>query len=1179
MTTSYESEFPERDPMTVDPASLGSVDPLSVEGLFLVALSKTGAERDAFLNTQCVDLSQRRRVESLLIAYEQAGDFLQKPAVAQEPIPIAKYLAPCKLPGTIGRLGSYEILEEIGRGGMGVVFRAHDPKLQRIVAVKALAPELARLPSARQRFLREARAAAAISHPHVVTIFAVEGTEEVSPGTERTTLPFLVMECVVGQTLHDKIKRVGALKVEEIVRISRQMAEGLAAAHKRGLIHRDIKPANILLENGVERVKITDFGLARTTSDGGITHTGEILGTPQCMSPEQARGEIVDQRSDLFSLGCVMYTMCTGISPFRADNMLAVMKKVCEETPRPVAQMNPNIPEWLCELVYQLLAKEPERRVQTACDVVHVLETQSSGFGITSAQPSPESGSLKQSRIASHAPALSQSVQWQHWPPVVLLVSGLIGFLAGQNRYSYMMMLPVWSAMAWTVLSWLNVGLKINWSWIHWRSAMGSVIVIFAGACLRVWLLGGIPRSNTMTSAESFLRENSGVFVLPLAAGIFWLLTRLMPWGFIEHRPARNQATAVSSRSPWSVLGWMLVVFLGIGLFGGLILAVAVIIPAYQAMQATPMELSRVVLETHGHEIAKVTVDGQEVRSLETEADAGGRPSFLSHAGPHTLHIEYVSDNSREEKFYHSTVIVSGGTTVIDAAPAIRPVGSGSTGQMQPLAASNPTSEEIIAKLQGEWLVTDAFHYVQGGIVPFDDEFELHTRPGSKRSFVIRNDEIWHRVEFDRKDTGEPYRMDIPWGHIVLREDESSQAIDLMNENEDPPETRGLFNIDGDSLLQLAIAVDSETNITKGMPRPKALLPGKDVIYFGCERTSLSEALVPEEQAQKWRSGIVELFAEWNDENMGTQQKPIGFGTVVSGEWVIGQVERIGPGSRKYIARCDDGSLVPLELTENDVNGGWYVFRPQSSTQFNHAFPIAQAEPELGDAVWAYAKNSSLSLITATVTAKDRRVVASGLSVWQLDRRTNPAVYSETQYGSLPVLNGNGELLGLSMAGTGELSLALPVAQFKVVFPKTLAQPLAAEPQHPVLAKLQGAWDMHMQAADPNPPGGKEEAVIEKDLMTITNTLDGKSVSFSVQLKPGTAGSPQQIDLIHSPNDNKDRTELQGIIEFGDDTVRIGMANSPSGKRPEVFAVGEDADIWELRRKPALNPVSELDSQ
>ena len=364
MSSSPEHVNPEPDPMTIEPSNLGSVDPLSVEGLFLVALAKQGDARAAFLSETCLDAEQRQRVEALLAAYENAGSFLQRPAFESTPTPVVEFLAPCSVPGTIGQLGPYEIIEEIGRGGMGVVFRAHDPKLQRIVAVKALAPELARLPSARQRFLREARAAAAISHPHVVTIFAVEGTEEAALGAERTTLPYLVMECIVGQTLHDKIKRVGALKTEEIVRISRQIAEGLTAAHKRGLIHRDIKPANILLENGVERVKITDFGLARTASDGGITHTGEILGTPQCMSPEQARGEMVDTRSDLFSLGCVMYTMCTGVNPFRADNMLAVMKKVCEATPRPIAELNPDIPEWLGELVHQLLEKQPEKRSQ-----------------------------------------------------------------------------------------------------------------------------------------------------------------------------------------------------------------------------------------------------------------------------------------------------------------------------------------------------------------------------------------------------------------------------------------------------------------------------------------------------------------------------------------------------------------------------------------------------------------------------------------------------------------------------------------------------------------------------------------------------------------------------------------------------------------------------------------------
>ncbi len=519
MSTSHDCEFPEHDSMTIDPANLGSVDPFSVEGIFLVALSKSGTERDTFLSVQCVDPSQRQRVEGLLVAYEQAGNFLQKPAVSSEPVPIGQYLAPCELPGTLGRLGPYEILEEIGRGGMGVVFRAHDPKLQRIVAVKALAPELARLPSARQRFLREARAAAAISHPHVVTIFAVEGTEEASLGTERTTLPFLVMECVVGQTLHDKIKRVGALKVEEIVRISRQVAEGLTAAHKRGLIHRDIKPANILLENGVERVKITDFGLARTTSDGGITHTGEILGTPQCMSPEQARGEIVDQRSDLFSLGCVMYTMCTGVSPFRADNMLAVMKKVCEVTPRPIAQLNAEIPEWLCSLVHALLEKLPGSRIQSAEEVVQCLESQ--------AAVASRSVSAKAPAVVTPATELPSAVgnpfaQWQQVLWTVGIVSAGVGWIVGKDRYDHWAILPVAVALIWGTLLAVRKTMASHWTWIRWKSFSVSMLSVLVAAFLRRWDTSvGYRKGGVELFAENLFE--AAVYILPTMLGCYWV--------------------------------------------------------------------------------------------------------------------------------------------------------------------------------------------------------------------------------------------------------------------------------------------------------------------------------------------------------------------------------------------------------------------------------------------------------------------------------------------------------------------------------------------------------------------------------------------------------------------------------------------------------------------------------
>src|SRR5213078_302238 len=192
-----------------------------------------------------------------------------------------------------------------------------------------------------KRFIREARAAAAVKNEHVVGIYEVQ--EDAQP-------PYLVMECIDGISLQDKLDKQGTLGVTEILRIGLQTAEGLAAAHKQGLVHRDIKPANILLENGVERVKITDFGLARAVDDASVTQSGVIAGTPMYMSPEQAGGEHLDHRSDLFSLGTVLYAMCTGRPPFRATGTMAVLKRICEETPRSIAEINPEIPAWLCDI-------------------------------------------------------------------------------------------------------------------------------------------------------------------------------------------------------------------------------------------------------------------------------------------------------------------------------------------------------------------------------------------------------------------------------------------------------------------------------------------------------------------------------------------------------------------------------------------------------------------------------------------------------------------------------------------------------------------------------------------------------------------------------------------------------------------------------------------------------------
>jgi serine/threonine protein kinase len=264
--------------------------------------------------------------------------------------------------------------------------RAFDEKLHRMVAIKVMDPQLAAASPARKRFLREARAAAAVRHENVVGIHAVEDQP----------IPYLVMEYIPGQTLQQELDRAGPLDLPEVLRIRRQVAGGLAAAHALGLVHRDIKPANILLENGVERrVKITDFGLARAADDASLTQSGLIAGTPLYMAPEQARGEATDRRADLFSLGSVLYVMCTGRPPFRAPTAMAVLNRVTEDTPRPIREIIPEAPKWLCAIIARLHVKEPEGRFASAQQVAELLDRhlaklhQDRGLGSPPAAPQP----------------------------------------------------------------------------------------------------------------------------------------------------------------------------------------------------------------------------------------------------------------------------------------------------------------------------------------------------------------------------------------------------------------------------------------------------------------------------------------------------------------------------------------------------------------------------------------------------------------------------------------------------------------------------------------------------------------------------------------------------------------------------------------------------------------------
>ena len=305
------------------------------------------------------------------VAGRQPDDTPSSPAVDAAKL---DFLGPARKPGELGWLGRYRVLRVLGAGGMGLVLQAEDPLLKRAIALKVMRPELGANEVQRNRFLREAQATAAVQHDHIIGIHEVGVANGV---------PFIAMPFLQGEPLDQRLKRETKLPAAEAARIARQTAEGLAAAHERGLIHRDIKPANIWLETRGEpgasatggRVKIMDFGLARATDkdDVHLTKSGAILGTPAYMAPEQGMSKAVDFRCDLFSLGAVLYRMLTGELPFKGHDTMSLLMALATETPRSVRELNPAVPPALADLVMQLLAKEPAQRLPSAKAVADAL--------------------------------------------------------------------------------------------------------------------------------------------------------------------------------------------------------------------------------------------------------------------------------------------------------------------------------------------------------------------------------------------------------------------------------------------------------------------------------------------------------------------------------------------------------------------------------------------------------------------------------------------------------------------------------------------------------------------------------------------------------------------------------------------------------------------------------------
>ncbi|MFN3191998.1 MAG: protein kinase domain-containing protein [Aureliella sp.] len=311
--------------------------------------------------------------------------------------------------GGLGTVDGMRVESIVGQGGMGVVLQVHDETLNRQLAVKLLSPMLANSGASRQRFLREAKAAASVVHPNIVPIYAVHSDRK---------LPCLVMPFVGGGNLQQVVDRDGPLPLERVLSVGLQVAEALAEAHTQGIVHRDIKPANLMLDEGGFRVLLTDFGLARALDDATLTASGMIAGTPQFMSPEQARGGSVDHRSDLYSLGAVLYTLATGYPPAKGDSALQVLRKIAEAEIRPATELNEQLPAWFERLLETLMAKSPEDRVESGHEAADILRS------ALAHQRSPHQVPLPENLRSS-------SSRTRRWIMSIAILGGKVAMLVG----------------------------------------------------------------------------------------------------------------------------------------------------------------------------------------------------------------------------------------------------------------------------------------------------------------------------------------------------------------------------------------------------------------------------------------------------------------------------------------------------------------------------------------------------------------------------------------------------------------------------------------------------------------------------------------------------------------------------------------------------------------------------
>lgn len=456
-----------------------------VNDLFHQAIEQPPGERNAFLDRACEgDRALRDEIASLVAAHLEADAFIERPAAEIEAA--APVALPAAAPGET--IGHYRIERVLGEGGMGIVYLAQDTKLGRAVALKALAPRFTSDPVRRDRLRREARAAAALTHPGIATVFALE---------EFGDHVYIAGEFVPGETLRDEARR-GPAPAPRVIATGMALARALAAAHDRGVVHRDLKPENIIRTPGGD-LKILDFGLARmreTGDHGAARSTGAtLLGTPAYMSPEQIRGDAVDFRADIFALGVVLYELATGVNPFFRGDLVGAIARILEAEP---AHLIDAVPAGLSTaaglsnldgIVARCLEKSPDARFASTHDLVAALE----GAQLMNAAPPPVSRSASATRIAPTRAAL-----WW-WQLHEAIASG-----------SYLLMLlPLWLARAWMPAP---VG-----SWVF----LAALIAVLVASTLRLHLwftVREIPDESPAqrTRAGRWIRAADVAFVIVL---------------------------------------------------------------------------------------------------------------------------------------------------------------------------------------------------------------------------------------------------------------------------------------------------------------------------------------------------------------------------------------------------------------------------------------------------------------------------------------------------------------------------------------------------------------------------------------------------------------------------------------------------------------------------------------